>query len=245
VPGYNPNRFAFQHKLLSPIWKKITLKTEKIICPSEYVCSLISQQNPNIKTCVIPNGIDTDKFNPNQEKQNRILVVSRMFERKGIQYILKALEGFDNNYEVHIVGDGPYLGSLQHITNDLKIKIKFWGFLDYESEKLKKLYETSRIFAFVSEAENFPMVLLEAMTAGMAIITTSGTGCAEVVKDTALLVEPKNPEAIKEALIKLIQNPELCDDLGNAARKRIDDHFSWETIAKQYIRIYKKYAYCQ
>lgn len=245
VPGYNPNRFAFQHKLLSPIWKKITLKTEKIFCPSEYVRSLISQQNPNIKTGVIPNGIDTDKFNPSQEKQNRILVVSRMFERKGIQYFLKALEGLDNNYEVHIVGDGPYLGSLQRIANDLKLKINFWGFLDNKTDKLKELYETSRIFAFVSEAENFPIVLLEAMTAGMAIITTNGTGCAEVVKDTALLVEPKNPEAIKEALIKLIQNPELCDDLGNAARKRIDDHFSWETIAKQYISIYKKYVYCQ
>lgn len=245
VPGYNPNRFAFQHKLLSPIWKKIALKTEKIICPSEYVRSLILQQNLNIKTSVIPNGIDADKFNSNQEKQNRILLVTRMFERKGVQYFLKALEGFENNYEVHVVGDGPYLGTLKRIANDLKLKINFWGLLDNQSDKLRELYETSRIFAFVSEAENFPIVLLEAMTAGMAIITTTGTGCAEVVKDTALLVEPKNPEAIRDALIKLIQNPELCHDLGNAARKRIEDHFSWETIAGQYISIYKKYAYYQ
>lgn len=243
VPGYNPNRFAFQHKLLSPIWRRITLKTENIICPSEHVRSLILKQNPDIKTGVIPNGIDVDKFNPNQKKQNRILVVTRMFERKGVQYFLKALEGSDNNYEVHIVGEGPYLGTLKHIASELKLNVNFWGLLDNQSKKLKELYETSRIFAFVSEVENFPIVLLEAMTAGMAIITTKGTGCAEVVKDTALLVEPKNPEAIKEALLKLTQNQELCHELGNAARKRIEENFSWETVAQQYISIYKKYAY--
>ncbi len=165
-----------------------------------------------------------------------------MFERKGVQYILKALEGFDNNYEVHIVGDGPYLGSLKRIANDLKLKVNFWGLLNNQSKKLKELYETSRIFAFVSEAENFPIVLLEAMTAGMAIITTKGTGCAEVVKDTALLVEPKNPEAIREALLKLTQNQELCHELGSAARKRIIEHFSWEIVTEQYINTYKKYA---
>ena len=92
----------------------------------------------------------------------------------------------------------------------------------------------------VSEVENFPIVLLEGMTAGMAIITTKGTGCAEVVKDTAVLVEPKNPDAIREALLKLTQNQELCHELGSAARKRIEDHFSWETVAKQYIEVYKK-----
>ncbi len=243
VPGYNPNRFAFQHKLLSPIWKKITSKTEKIICPSEYIRSLILQQNINTKTYVLPYGFDVDKFNPNQKKQNRILIVTRMFERKGIQYFLKALKGFKNNYEVNIVGDGPYLGSLKRIANDLKLNVNFWGFLDNQSKKLKELYETSRIFTFVSEAENFPVVLLEAMAAGMAIITTKGTGCAEVVKDKALLVEPKNPEAIREALLKLTQNPELCHDLGNAARKRIIDYFGWEPIAQQYIKVYKKYAY--
>jgi glycosyltransferase involved in cell wall biosynthesis len=242
VPGYNPNRFKFQHKLLSPIWKRITLKTENIICPSEYVRSLILQQNPNTKTDVIPNGINVNKFNPNQKKQNRILIVTRMFERKGVQYILKALEGFDNNYEVHIVGDGPYLGSLKRITNDLKLKVNFWGLLDNQSKKLKELYETSRIFAFVSEVENFPIVLLEAMTAGMAIITTKGTGCAEVVKDTALLIEPKNPEEIREALLKLTQDTELCHELGCTARKQIEDHFSWETVTEQYINTYKKYA---
>ncbi len=243
VPGYNPNRFIFQHKLLSPIWKRITLKTEKIICPSEHLRSLILKQNHDIRTGIIPNGIDVSKFDSDKKKQNRILVVSRMFERKGVQYFLKALEGFNNNYEVHVVGDGPYLESLKRMANDLKLKVNFWGLLNNQSKKLKELYETSRIFAFVSEAENFPIVLLEAMTAGMAIITTKGTGCAEVVKDTALLVEPKNPEAIKKTLPKLTQNQELCHKLGCAARKRVEDHFSWESVAQQYINIYQKYAY--
>ena len=113
VPGYNPNRFAFQHKLLSLLWKRITLKTESIVCPSENLRALVLKQNPRIETVVIPNGIDIDMFNPNLKKQDRILVVTRMFERKGIQYFLKALERLDNNFEVNIVGDGPYLETLK------------------------------------------------------------------------------------------------------------------------------------
>lgn len=50
------------------------------------------------------------------------------------------------------------------------------------------MYETSKIFVFTSGAENFPIVLLEAMASGLAIITTEGAGCSEVVGDAALLV---------------------------------------------------------
>ena len=132
---------------------------------------------------------------------------------------------------------------LKGIADNIKVTVKFLGYLDNQSKRLKELYETSRIFVFVSEMENFPNVLLEAMTAGMAIITTKGTGCAEVVKDTALLVEPRDPAAIREALIKLTKSPELCRKLGSNARKRIVDNFSWEIITQQYIEIYKKYTY--
>ncbi|MGR3320117.1 MAG: glycosyltransferase family 4 protein [Candidatus Anammoxibacter sp.] len=242
VPGYNPDRFKFQHKLLSPFWKRITLKTESIICPSEHLLSLILKQNPGVETCVIPNGIDVNRFNPNIQKQDRILVVTRMFERKGVQYFLKALEGLKNNFEVNIVGDGPFLEPLKRIAESLNVKVNFLGFLDNQSKKLKDLYETSRIFVFVSEVENFPNVLLEAMTAGMAIITTKGTGCAEVVKDTALLVEPRDTESIKNALKKLSKDQELCHKLGSNARKRLVDNFSWKTVTQQYIKVYRKYG---
>ena len=242
VPGYNPDRFKLIHKLLLPLWKKIIYQAHQIVCPSEWLESLILKQNARPNTSKIPNGIDVDKFKPNEDKQKRILIVTRMFERKGVQYFLKALEGINLDYEIHIIGSGPYLETLQEKAKNLITKVKFWGFLDNNSYALKELYETSEIFVLPSEAENFPIVLLEAMAAGMAIVTTIGTGCTEVVGDAAILIEPRNPIAIREALVKLTSNYDLCKELGQAARRRLENNFSWTVIARQYLDLYKRHA---
>lgn len=86
------------------------------------------------------------------------------------------------------------------------------------------------------------MVFLEVMASGMAIITTKNTGCAEVVGDSAILVESRNPVSIKQALDKLISNPDFCKELGKAARRRLENNFTWSTIATQYSDLYVKYA---
>ena len=242
VPGYNPNRFKLGHKLLSPAWKRITQDAEQIVCPSEFLKSLVLKRSSDTKITMIPNGINMNKFQPDGNKRRRILTVTRMFERKGLQYFLRALEGLDLEHEVNIVGDGPYLIALQQIADELKIRVRFWGQLENTSAELKELYETSSIFVFPSESENFPIVLLEAMAAGMAIITTKDTGCAEVVGNTALLVESRNPVAIREALNRLNSNPDLCKGLGQAARRRLENNFTWTAVARQYSDLYERYA---
>ena len=85
------------------------------------------------------------------------------------------------------------------------------------------------------------MVLLEAMVAGMAIITTKDTGSAEVVGDSALLINSKSPEAIREALKRLINDRELLRSLQAASRKRVEELFGWEQVARQYMNVYKNY----
>ena len=160
---------------------------------------------------MIPNGIDCRKFSPNEVKEDRILMVTRMFPRKGVQHFLRALAAVRTDYEVNIVGDGPYLEKLRALARELAVPAKFWGTLDNSSTQLKELYETSRIFVFPSEAENFPIVLLEAMTAGLAIITTENTGSEEVVGDTALLIEAGNATAIAQRLGELIADSALCE----------------------------------
>jgi len=238
VPGYNPDRFKILHKLLIPLWRLITSNAEQLIIPSENLNRLVKKVSTNNRTTIIPNGINLNKFSPHKERENKILVVTRMFERKGVQYFIQALSGFNHDFIVNIVGEGPYLKTLKILAAESKSNINFVGNLDNESQELRELYETSKIFVFTSEAENFPVVLLEAMIAGLAIITTNDTGCAEVVGDGAILVKSKDSSAIKEALIKLIDGPDLCTKLGKIARKRAEDFFSWETVAKKHIKLY-------
>ena len=95
-------------------------------------------------------------------------------------------------------------------------------------------------FCFPSEVENFPNVLLEAMAAEMAIVTTKGTGCEEVVGDAAVLVDPGDVAAIRREIRRLVQQPSICRELGQAARKRLEENFGWETIARRYVALYER-----
>ncbi|MEX2149949.1 MAG: glycosyltransferase family 4 protein [Steroidobacteraceae bacterium] len=238
VPNYNPDRFALLHKLLRPVWLGITSQAECIVCPSRALQSLIEQANAKARVTLIPNGIDCRKFSPHVVKQDRILMVTRMFPRKGVQYLLRALAEVRTDFEVNIVGDGPFREPMQDLAREMAVAARFWGTLDNSSAQLKELYETSRIFVFPSEAENFPIVLLEAMTAGMAIITTDRTGCAEVVGDSALLVGAGDSAAIARSLRELIADDALCEYLGRRARHRAEELFDWPRVALQYQRVF-------
>lgn len=142
-------------------------------------------------------------------------------------------------YELVICGTGPYKEQLEQQISKQKLgdKVHLLGYVS--EERLKYEYETSAIFVLPSSAESFGIVLLEAMASGCAIITTNATGCPEVVGDTALLIRPKSPEDVRNALIKLINNDELRGELGFKARKRVEEEFTWEKIAKQYVAVYK------
>ncbi|MCP4269129.1 MAG: glycosyltransferase family 4 protein [Candidatus Brocadiaceae bacterium] len=239
VPGYNPNRFRLQHLLLRPLWNKIVSSAETIISPSHFLKLLIESHGTLAKIELIPYGFDFNRFELNRVKKDSILVVTRMFERKGIQYLLEALAHINHSYKVHIVGDGPYLKTLKKIVDEKQLDVHFWGFLENRSKEMQDLYETSRIFVLPSESDNFPVALLEAMASSNAIITTKDTGCAEVVGDTAILVNARDPKSIKQALNKLIHNSVLCAQLGNAARKRIETNFSWKAVSNQYISLFE------
>jgi L-malate glycosyltransferase len=240
VPNYNPNRFRVLHRVLRPLWRKVVADADLILCPSRSIEELIKAAAPEARTHIIPNAIDTDKFKPGQKNPRSLLVVTRMFERKGVQYTLRALAQMRGQFDVDIVGDGPYLPTLKSLAKELGVDARFWGHIDNDSQQLKDLYRTAAIFVFTSEAENFPIVLLEAMIAGAAVITSDGTGCAEVAADAGLLVPIRNPQAIKEALTRLVRDPQLAQNLGAAGRERVISRFSWDGVIDQHLEVYDR-----
>jgi len=238
VPGYNRHRLRVAHRLVRPLWKRVVQGASRIISPSEILEQLVLAQRPGArKTVVIPNGLQVGEYVP-RAHGSRVLVVTRMLERKGVQYVLDSLAESPVEPEVHIVGDGPFLPELRRKAEELRSPARFWGWLDNRSPELRELYQSAGIFVFPSEAENFPIVLLEAMAAGLAIITTEGTGCAEVVGDAGLLVPVRDSKAISLALRRLIDNPELRLSLGAAARRRIEERFTWAAVARRYVEEY-------
>ncbi len=238
VPGYNPDRYKLMHRLLAPFWRRITSEAEAIICPSWHLQGLILTHNPSARTLVIPNGIDLSRFRADQPKDGSILVVTRMFERKGVQYLLRALSGMSSYPVVNIVGDGPYLAELRRLAEELGVRVNFLGFIDNKTPQFRQLLESARYFVFTSAAENFPIVLLEAMAAGLCIITSNDNGCIEVVDDCAVTIAPKQEDLLRQALQRVLDDPALAEDYGKRARQRVETCFGSEAVTRKHLDLY-------
>ncbi|MCK5269579.1 MAG: glycosyltransferase family 4 protein [Sedimentisphaerales bacterium] len=237
VPGYNPDRFGLSHKLLMPGWRFLIRRTPLIISPSESLKRLIHKQASYANVKVIPNGFNTDMFEP-AAKEKSILLCSRLLPRKGFQYAIEAIKQLAPDWTVNVVGDGPFLPELKRIAEGSETPINFLGWLDRGDQRFRRLFETGSICIFPSEAENFPTVLLEAMAAGMAVITSTAGGCPEVVGQAALLVEPHDTAAIRRQLEKLIDSEELRRKLSYAARRRTE-MFGWPAVTRKYLDQYQ------
>ena len=242
VPGHNPHRMRALHAVLRPLWKRVTSRAAAVVCPSMALADKVARANEHANIVVIPNAFNADRFRPDEVRRPRLLAVSRMIKLKGLQYFLEALHVLGEDTEVVLVGDGPYAPELKQLAARLQLGVQFTGWLDNDSKRLKELYETAEIFIFPSESENCPVSLLEAMAAGLPIITTNDIGCQGVVGDAAVLVPPRDPPAIAGAIKLLRDSESLRRQLGSDARRRVVEHFGWDAHVEHYRGLYAKHA---
>lgn len=141
--------------------------------------------------------------------------------------------------ELHIVGDGPDRALLMKMADDVTTPVIFHGWLNNTSPSYRELFETASIFVFPSEIENFPVVLLEAMSAGLAILTADVGGCAEVVGDTAEFIHPNRPDELYEKMSNLLADHQRIEAMGIKAYTRVMDHFTWDHIATAYEKLFR------
>lgn len=239
VPGFNPDRFTLLHRLTPPILRRILREASGLIVPSAALERLIERQFAGDVPPVtrIANGVELSEFGF-QPKEPRVMVATRLFERKGVQHVIEALAGIpDHGHELEVAGDGPQRRELEDQARSLGVPAHFHGWLP--RQPLYRMYERSRIFVLASSSDNFPVSLLEAMAARCAIITTRAGGCPEVVGDTGLVVEPGDVRELQGALARLIQNPALAGELGERASRRVAELFGWAAIASRHELAYE------
>jgi glycosyltransferase involved in cell wall biosynthesis len=238
IPGYNPDRFRILHRLMLPLWRRIVRDATAVTSPSNFLANLL-RKSLDRDVCVIPNGYAPDVHH-GQPKRTLVLVVARLFPRKGVQHFIESLRGQRLDWEIVVAGDGPYMGHLQKLAKDVGVPVKFLGFVDKFT--LRRLYEEARILVFPSIRENFPMVLLEAMDAGCAIITTDAEGCAEVVGDAGVVVKKGDAVEIRRALLDLIGDDAKCRNLSAQGRAR-SLQFRWTRISAEYRHLFEHIVY--
>jgi glycosyltransferase involved in cell wall biosynthesis len=250
VPGHNPNRFRLDHRLLEPIWRRIVTDADRVTAVSNDLKREIRRLLPRLEVQVIPNGVSPlgeaapppNGLIPSSERARRILVVSRLHEFKGVQYLLQAVRDFGLQYEINIVGDGPFRQTLEQQAAAMDRPVRFWGWLDRSEAELRDLYARCGIFVFPSDREGAPAALLEAMSEGLAVVAANSAGVPEVVGEAGLLVSPRDSNDIARALSELAESPDLIAEYGRQARERVAAHFNWASLAERYVALYREVA---
>ena len=127
-----------------------------------------------------------------------------------------------------------YLNYLQAaLPGDVAVKVCFLGM--FQRPELVDRYYESDIFAFAPIwDEGFGLPAVEAMAAGLPVVTSRSGTLVETVVDgkTGILVEKNNPEELADALLRLLNDADLREAMGRAGRQRVMGHFTWDRIAK-------------
>ncbi len=199
---------------------------------------------------IIPNGVDLDHFSPDVspidefcDGKLNILFVGRLEKRKGLNYLLEAFKQVKQeipNSRLIIVGPGT---RLRHKYEKLVARsglkdVVFAGFVSYD--ELPRYYKTADVFcAPATGRESFGIILLEAMAAGKPIVASNIEGYASVVTHgvDGLLVPPKDKETLAQALISVLTDQSLRQEMGAKGRVKALE-YSWEHIAQNVLNYY-------
>lgn len=172
-----------------------------------------------------------------------ILVVGRLSSEKGHADLLHAMAVLNRDeslpkFRVVLVGDGPELDNLSQLSRRLGVnpKLIMAGF----QRDVGPYYGVANIFALPSHSEGSPNVVLEAMAAGLPIAATSVGGVPEIVVDgeNALLVPAREPEAMANALRRLLTSEELRKQLGLAASARAESVHTFDAYKRSLTEFY-------
>jgi glycosyltransferase involved in cell wall biosynthesis len=239
VPGFRPYDFARQHRVLAPLLRRVWQRAATVVANSEGLRQLGKNFEPRIPVKVISNGVDLEKYKPVPRSWElpRLLFVGRVVYQKGLDLLLKALAGLrETPWQLEIVGDGPRVERLKEQAADLKIEKKIF-FPGWQSrEELPKTYQSANLFVYPSRHEGMPNAVLEAMASGLPILATRIAGNEELVsEETGVLVPTEDVEALAAALTSLIPNASLRQQMGAAARKRVEAQYSWRKVARAYL----------
>ncbi len=203
---------------------------------------------------VLPNVIDLAAFdrqaasvdsNP-PETGLRIIAVGRLVRAKRQDLFLRALASVrERNPEVRgvVVGGGPMRSELESLANGVGLLPNGVQFLG-RSDNVATLLRQSEMFVLTSDYEGFPNVLLEAMAARLPVVTTPAGDSAKVVQDdrTGYVVGFEDFKGLVDRIALLARSSELRRRLGDAGRKRVEEHYGFEHLPQRLLAIYRAIA---
>lgn len=208
------------------------------------------------KIDVIPFGVDTNFFRPldvdKDKKIFQILSVGYLIERKGFEYLIKAMPNVlkeHKNVRLKIVGSGPLESKLKAVIYELGLGDEVEIVKNVSDEELLMAYNSADLFVLPSivdsqgNTEGLGVVLLEAMACGLPVIGSDVGGITDIIDEgiSGLFVQEKKSSDISNMILLLIEDEELRKKLVDSALGIVKNKFSWKTVSKDYIDVYNEF----
>jgi glycosyltransferase involved in cell wall biosynthesis len=228
----------------------VARRLDEIITVSEASASMVELAFgiPRAEMKVIYNGIDTEVFRPLKvsKERNSIIYVGNSEDRnKGAVYLLQALRYLRDSSDYHLTLVDRPRHELKLVPrllrrHDLSSRVHFTGRVT--TPQLVRHYCRAQMSVCPSLYEGFGLPAAEAMACGLPVVATSGGALPEVVEDgvTGILVPPANARVLAEAMDNLMRDAQLRRRMGQAARERILEKFSWRKAALQTEAVYQQ-----
>jgi glycosyltransferase involved in cell wall biosynthesis len=207
--------------------RSVLRRAEAVVCPSSALAGEATRLGAR-QVEVVPSGVDLPAEVGPEAEPAEVLYAGRLSPEKGVLELVEAAEGLN----LVVAGDGPLRDRVPMAR----------GFVP--PSELGGLYSRAAVVACPSHREGFGVAALEAMAHGRPVVAGAVGGLLDLVVngETGILVEPGNVPALRAALDRLLEDPELRRRMGEAGRARAAERFGWPAVTRKTLDVYARYA---
>ncbi len=236
---------------LGPVYEKLILRlpVSVVHVESRKVRDQLRLINPNAKAVVIYNGIEIEDDLDLLSKlryDKFVLYISRLVEGKNLQTVILAFKKVAQlmpDARLIVAGDGPLRQEWQELvnSNNLQNNILFLGHISDRKNKYELLATASAV-VFPSISEGFGMVSIEAFQMSKPLLISNLRPSDEIVDDNVdgYLLPPHDPDIWAEKILFLLNNPEICKDMGSKGRLKVLETFNMAAVSNNMERLYER-----
>jgi glycosyltransferase involved in cell wall biosynthesis len=219
---------------------------DRVVTVCDYNRRWLAEHHPDVieRVVVIPASTDVTEpptLRARHDDEPVILAVGRLVEKKGFDLLLQALARMNGTWRAVIIGDGPLDADLRRQAEDLGItdRVTFAGALDHE--QTLAAFRTADVLcapfriAADGDRDSMPVVVKEAMAAGLPVVATNVVGVPEMIVDgeTGRLVPPEDAAAVADALDATIGDPAASAAMATRARRLVEARFDLRDQARR------------
>lgn len=249
VTTYHTSHFL--RRADSPFWRSIFRRfltaAEHNLAASREIAAVAEEIAPEVHVEAVTNGVDTSFFRRIEptlqplQGRARLVAPRRLFEKNGIEYLVRAVPLIleEEVVEVVLIGDGPERTRLEALSRELGVAdyVNFLGSRPHEA--MPGLLSSADLAVFPSLMEATSVAALESMACELPVAATRVGGLPEIVDDdVGVLFPPAAPEALARAVVELLRSGRLRE-MGRRARARVSDRWSNERLADRHVQVYE------